>query len=95
METLSTKVPPSIKQQVEEYAEEIDETQSTAARELLQAGLESEQGTTDIPLLFLAQLLGWVMFAGAFFEADPIVGYVGAGIVLVTILAPRFGYLEP
>jgi hypothetical protein len=95
METLSTKVPPALKEQIEEYAEEIDETQSTATRELLRTGIEAEQGTADVPLVFLGQLLGWVMFAGAFFDADPVVGYVGAGVVLVTILAPRLGYMEP
>jgi hypothetical protein len=42
METLSTRVEPSTKEQVEEYADESGETQSVATRELLRAGIEAE-----------------------------------------------------
>lgn len=94
METLSTKVPPSMKDRIEEYAEEIEETRSTAIRELLKAGLESEGSdqSARYPPVFLITLLGWVMFAGAFFDAQPIVGYAGAALVLVTVLEQRFGF---
>ena len=94
METLSTKVPPSLKEKIEDYAEEIGETRSTAVRELLQEGLEAETKDTNAPSWFLAQLLGWVMFSGAFFDADPIVGYAGAAVVLLTIFEQRFGIID-
>lgn len=42
METLSTRVEKSTKEQVEEYAEANGETQSVATRELLRAGIEAE-----------------------------------------------------
>lgn len=94
METLSTKVPPSMKERIEDYAEEIGETRSTAIRELLQEGLDTEATDTTAPPWFLVQLLGWVMFSGAFFDAQPIVGYAGAALVLATILDQRFGLTD-
>ena len=95
MDTVSTKVPPSMKEQIEEYAEEIEETRSTATRELIRAGLESEEsGPGMAGPRFITYLLGWILIAGAFASFDAILGYVGIALVLGNILDHRFGFTE-
>jgi len=111
MKTLSTRVEPSTKEQVEEYAEETGETQSTATRELLRAGIEAEGYAQDtdytteellragleskrdnesVLLWAVLHMLGWAMFAGAFFDAAPALGYLGIVLILGTLLDRRF-----
>ena len=95
METLSTKVPPSMKKRIEQYAESIGETRSTAIRELLQTGLDADDDTTDTaPPWYIAQLLGWVLFAAAFVDVPQQIGYLGAAIVLATILDHRLSLTD-
>lgn len=90
METLSTKVPPSMKDRIEDYAETIGETRSTAIRELLGAGLDAETGATDTaPPWYIAQLLGWVLFAAAFVDVPQFLGIAGAGLVVATVAGQR------
>ena len=43
METLSAKVPSELEDEIEEHAEEIDETRSVTTRKLLRDGLEAEE----------------------------------------------------
>lgn len=63
METLSTKVPPSMKERIEDHAERIGETRSTAIRELLQTGLDDAETSYQphhLAALFGAFMLGSV-----------------------------------
>ena len=76
-------------EKVEEYAEKIGESRSTATRELIQKGIEQEQPT--VPPWYLAALLGWMFVAGAFLEVGPALGAAGAVLVVLSILE---GYLN-
>ena len=91
METLSTKVPPWMMEKVEEYAEEIRESRSTATRELIQKGIEGRQEQSTVPPWYLAALLGWMFVAGAFLEVGPALGAAGAVLVVLSVLE---GYLN-
>lgn len=82
-----------MKEQIEEYAEEIEETRSTAIRELIRTGLDAED--TDPSMAgprFITYLLGWVLVAGAFLTVDQFLGYIGIALVLGNILDHRFGF---
>ena len=50
MKTVSTKVPKQLEEQIDAYAEEIEETRSVAMRKLLREGLDAEnqEGTNPI-----------------------------------------------
>ncbi|MFC7078292.1 hypothetical protein [Haloarcula halophila] len=92
METLSTKVPPSMKEEIEEYADEIEETRSTAMRELLRAGLDAEESRrSPNPILFGATTAGIVIAAlSVAGNVDAVVGVVGAMLALGALAADRW-----
>jgi hypothetical protein len=80
-----------MKEEIEDYAEEIEETRSTATRELIQTGLDSKDAepSTTSPR-FITYLLGWILIAGAFVTFDQFLGYLGIVLVLANILDQRF-----
>jgi len=94
METLSTKVPPWMMEKVEEYAEEIGESRSTATRELVQKGIEGNQKRATVPAWYIAALLGWVFVAGAFMEVGTTLGLAGGVLVILSALEGRLSLLD-
>ena len=93
---ISAEVSDEVAEQINEFRDgeppDYDESRSAAVKRLIRRGLRHEEGSGNgAGALFIAQLLGWVMFAGAFFDAQAIVGYVGALLVLATVLEQRYG----
>jgi len=84
METLSTKVPPSMKDRIEDHAERIGETRSTAIRELLQTALDDEEASYK--LHHLVAIIGSLMLGSVVTPTSPSLAlYVGVlGLLLFT-----------
>lgn len=79
-----------MKDRIEDYAESIDQTRSTAIRELLQTGLDAEESEpATAPPWYIVQLLGWVLFAAAFVDVPQYLGIAGAGLVVATVAGQR------
>lgn len=89
METVSTKVPTPVKEQLDEMAEEIGESRSIVIRNLLREGLdeqEADEGTAGSFPFFLA-FIGWTAFVAAFFDAEQVVGLAGLALAIGGIAA--------
>lgn len=59
METLSIRVPTHLMERIEDYGDELGETRSLAARELITTGLDVETGTQEASLSYRTAL-AWV-----------------------------------
>lgn len=59
METLSIRVPTHLMERIEDYGDELGETRSLAARELITTGLDVETGTQEASLNYRTALV-WV-----------------------------------
>lgn len=65
METLSLRVPDDVKEQVEQLADENDNTQSDQARQLLRAGLDDHERANSVPPGYIATMFGAMLFGSA------------------------------
>lgn len=65
MKTLSTKVPDDLKEQIEEVADENENTRSDQARQLLRAGLDEYRAGDAIPTGFVWAGLGSLLIGSA------------------------------
>jgi hypothetical protein len=83
-----------MKEKVEEYAEQLDETQSTATRELIRAGIEQEEAAGTVPVWYVISLIGWMFVAGAFLDVSAPLGLAGAALVVLSGLEERVGLLD-
>jgi hypothetical protein len=81
METVSSKVPSSDKEQIEEYAEEIGESRSVAIRELIRAGLDAKR-----PSLPLHLYIAWMGSLCLATFLTPSTGSIAAFIAVLGLL---------
>ena len=78
METVSSKVPSTDKEEIEEYAEEIGESRSVAIRELLRAGLDSRDQSLPLNL--------YVAWVGSLFLATNLTPASDSIALYITVL---------
>lgn len=71
-----------------------DESRSAAVKRLIRRGLRADEDSGTSGPIFVAQLLGWVLFAAAFVDVSPSLGYIGAAIVLATIIDQRLSLTD-
>lgn len=81
-------------EKIEEYADQIDESRSTATRQLIYDGLEHKESRRTVPAWMVAALLGWMFVAAAFLDVSTPIGLVGAGLVVLSTLEGRLGLLH-
>ena len=86
METLSTKVPNDLSEQIEEYREEHDLNRSQAIRRLLEDGLDHEEQPQGIVVTKPAavSLIGWFLIAVDWITVAPgqPVGWLGVALLV-------------
>lgn len=91
---ISAEVPDEVAEEINEYRHgeppDYDESRSATVKRLLRRGLDADSNPRTTGPLFIIQLLGWIMFAGAFIDTQPVVGYAGAALVLATVLEQRY-----
>lgn len=95
METVSSKVPAHLKEEIDDYAETIEESRSIAIRDLLEEGVAARR--PSYALHHVAAWFGALMLGSLFSPASPSMAvYVAllglllfAGGVLWPYLAPR------
>jgi len=101
MKTLSTKVQPATLEEIEEYADEIEESRSAATRDLIHRGLRAEREeqnhtenristvTTGLLLVGLFLLVGTGEIRGDLFG----VGFaeIGLGLVVLAVTLSIIG----
>lgn len=93
METVSTKVPAPIKEQLDDMADEIGESRSIVIRNLLREGLEDDKpaDTESTPFGVWMSFIGWMLAAAAFLDAPESVGIAGLGIAVGGLLIEKTG----
>ena len=86
METLSTKVPNDLSEEIEQYREEYDLNRSQAIRRLLEDGLEHEEQPQGIVITKPAAvaLIGWFLIAVDWITVAPNqpVGWLGVALLV-------------
>lgn len=83
METVSSKVPPDLKERIETYQEEHGLNRSQAVRRLIEEGIDSHENPHTITLPTMLVWVGSVLLATAYItvESGP-VGPLGAAMAL-------------
>jgi hypothetical protein len=71
-----------------------DESRSAAVKRLIRRGLDADENSGTTGPAYIAQLLGWVLFAAAFVDVPPEIGYLGAAIVLATVIDHRLSLTD-
>ena len=93
METLSSKVPPDVKDEIEEFAEERGLSRSQAIRRLVKTGLEEHETGTDVSLRVVIAWLGSLMAAAMLAVPVGQAGYYLGWLGVVLFFGAMFGPL--
>lgn len=96
METLSVKVPSEMEEQIEEYADQMDETRSVATRSLIQHGLDETERPDGIIITKPTALLlfGLLLLGTVYLEPQtPLMGPLGAAVAGAGLLWRAYEHL--